>query len=105
MGSETPSVRQDYILQPESFCSKHKLPPPQLISTARGLKKDIFVKLATMAAFPRFQAAWMIFYRGRHLRILGLVGEDGSYYKIGVGLAFFAITGFWLFRYVRQQQV
>ena len=29
--SETPSVRQDYILQPESFCSKHKVRTQDLI--------------------------------------------------------------------------
>jgi hypothetical protein len=39
----------------------------------------------------------------RHLRNLGLVGEDGSYFKIGVGLAVFAMGGFWLLRYLRQQ--
>jgi len=58
-------VRQDYILQPEAFCAKHKLPPPQRASARLVPAKDIFLKLATMAAFPRFQAAWMLFYRGR----------------------------------------
>ena len=45
-------VRQDYILQPEAFCAKHKLPPPQKASARAGPSKDIFIKLATMAAFP-----------------------------------------------------
>ena len=86
-------VRQDYILQPEAFCAKHKLPPPQKASSRAPPTKDIFIKLATMAAFPwvsynllcdwitvqlsiiandwscysKFQAAWMLFYRGRWL--------------------------------------
>ena len=46
------AVRQDYILQPEAFCAKHRLPPPQMVSCATEIKKDIYVKLATMAAFP-----------------------------------------------------
>ena len=45
-------VRQDYILQPEAFCAKHKLPPPQKSSSRSTPTKDIFIKLATMAAFP-----------------------------------------------------
>ena len=45
-------VRQDYILQPEAFCAKHKLPPPQKASSRAPPTKDIFIKLATMAAFP-----------------------------------------------------
>ena len=45
-------VRQDYILQPEAFCAKHKLPPPQKASSRAPATKDIFIKLATMAAFP-----------------------------------------------------
>ena len=45
-------VRQDYILQPEAFCAKHKLPPPQKASARVVPAKDIFLKLATMAAFP-----------------------------------------------------
>ena len=45
-------VRQDYILQPEAFCAKHKLPPPQKASAKTIPAKDIYLKLATMAAFP-----------------------------------------------------
>ena len=29
-----------------------QLPPPQMVSCAAEIKKDIYVKLATMAAFP-----------------------------------------------------
>ena len=40
------------LLQPEAFCAKHKLPPPQRASARLVPAKDIFLKLATMAAFP-----------------------------------------------------
>lgn len=40
------------IFQPEAFCAKHKLPPPQKASARLVPAKDIFLKLATMAAFP-----------------------------------------------------
>jgi len=45
-------VIQDYILQPSSFCVKYKLPPPQHFSCVEKVNKEIYVKLATMAAFP-----------------------------------------------------
>lgn len=52
-------VRQDYILQPDEFCSRHKLAPPHLFSalpspsgSAQHPDKDVYVKLATMAVFP-----------------------------------------------------
>ena len=45
------SVRQDYLLQPNEFCNKYKLLAPQLFSLKNN-KKDLFTKLATMAAFP-----------------------------------------------------
>lgn len=47
-------VRQDYLLQPNEFCQKYKLLPPQMFSIKHN-KKDLYTKLATMAAFPRFK--------------------------------------------------
>lgn len=44
-------VRQDYLLQPQEFCNKYKLLPPQIFSLKQN-KKDLYIKLATMAAFP-----------------------------------------------------
>lgn len=44
-------VRQDYLLQPTDFCNKYKILPPQIFSTKLN-KKDVYTKLATMAAFP-----------------------------------------------------
>jgi len=79
-------VRQDYILQPEAFCAKHKLPPPQKASSRAPLTKDIFIKLATMAAFP-------------HLKQLGLGGEESGMLKISLGVAILALGGIFAFRY------
>ncbi|CAG9862173.1 unnamed protein product [Phyllotreta striolata] len=61
-------VKQEYILQPESFCQKYKILPPQKFSAKGHHRKDVYVKLATMAAFPRFQAAWVLFYKHSPLR-------------------------------------
>lgn len=43
--------RQDYLLQPSEFCDKYKLLPPHHFSL-KSEKKELYVKLATMAAFP-----------------------------------------------------
>lgn len=49
---EHPEVRQDYDLNPIQFCSKFKLPPPQRFTCIDKVNKDVYVKLATMAAYP-----------------------------------------------------
>eukprot|EP00088_Acartia_fossae_P034330 TRINITY_DN35243_c0_g1_i2.p1 TRINITY_DN35243_c0_g1~~TRINITY_DN35243_c0_g1_i2.p1 ORF type:complete len:508 (-),score=61.70 TRINITY_DN35243_c0_g1_i2:215-1657(-) len=99
--SEFGHVKQDYIMQPEVFCSKHKLPPPQFVSCIRGQSnKEIFIKLVTMAAFPKFPAAWMIFYRGRHLTQLSLLTNDeAGLIRLGVGVAALALGGAFAFKY------
>lgn len=50
--SDLSEVKQNYLLQPAAFCSKYKLMPPQPYSISRTIRREIFVKLATMAAFP-----------------------------------------------------
>lgn len=50
--SDLSEVKQEYLLQPVSFCNKYKLMPPQPYSISRTVRREIFVKLATMAAFP-----------------------------------------------------
>jgi len=102
-------VRQDYILQPEAFCAKHRLPPPQKASARVVPAKDIFLKLATMAAFPNLKRLVhaMILKRPpgewlgilRHLKQLGLVGEDSGMLKFTIGLALVAIGGIFAFRF------
>lgn len=105
-------VRQDYILQPEAFCAKHRLPPPQLLTSTNLIKRDVYVKLATMAAFPNLRRLVhaMILKRPprewigafRHLRQLGLVASDASsLIKISLSLAMAALGGFFIVRFIR----
>ncbi|KDR15477.1 mitochondrial Rho GTPase isoform X2 [Zootermopsis nevadensis] len=85
--SDLEETRQDYLLQPAAFCSHHKLPSPQPFTASGKIKREIFVKLSTMSAFPRFQAAWMLFYRHRHLKQLGLLsGNSAVWWKAGLGI-------------------
>ncbi|XP_063226187.1 mitochondrial Rho GTPase isoform X1 [Bacillus rossius redtenbacheri] len=89
-------VSQEYLLQPSDFCSRHKLPPPHPFSASNKIKRDVFVKLATMAAFPRFHAAWILFYKTRHMKQLGFLrGDSVVWWKAGLGLA--AATAIGLF--------
>ncbi|XP_067632148.1 mitochondrial Rho GTPase isoform X4 [Eurosta solidaginis] len=86
--------RQDYLLQPSEFCTKYKLLPPHLFSL-KSNKKEVYTKLATMAAFPRFQAAWILFYKHSHLRQFGLITEDPTiWWKAGLGVAAATVLGF-----------
>ncbi|XP_017140811.1 mitochondrial Rho GTPase isoform X3 [Drosophila miranda] len=73
--------RQDYLMQPADFCAKYKLLPPHLFSL-RTNKKELYTKLATMAAFP-------------HLRHFGLWTEDSKLlWKAGLGVAAVTMLGF-----------
>ena len=45
-------VLQDYELQPNQFCRKHRLPPPYYVSVADKLSRDVYFKIASMAAYP-----------------------------------------------------
>ncbi|XP_032593107.1 mitochondrial Rho GTPase isoform X2 [Drosophila grimshawi] len=86
--------RQDYLMQPSEFCEKYKLLPPHLFSLKTN-KKELYTKLATMAAFPRFQAAWILFYKHRYLRQFGLMTEDPNVWlKAGLGVAAATVLGF-----------
>ncbi|XP_037820904.1 mitochondrial Rho GTPase isoform X1 [Lucilia sericata] len=100
--SDMDERRQDYLLQPAEFCDKYKLLPPHLFSL-KSDKKELYVKLATMAAFPRFQAAWILFYKHRlvqlwesaHLRQFGLMTEDPTlWWKASLGVAAATVLGF-----------
>ncbi|XP_059620719.1 mitochondrial Rho GTPase-like isoform X5 [Phlebotomus argentipes] len=91
-------VPQNYLLQPTEFCSKYKILPPQIFSL-RDNKKDLFTKLATMAAFPRFQAAWILFYKHRHLKHFGLTpGDPLVWWKAGLGIAAITVVGWYVVR-------
>lgn len=47
-------VKQQYSIQPDEFCIKYKLPKIHPY-TATDLKKDVYVKLCTMAAYPNLK--------------------------------------------------
>uniref|UniRef100_A0A1B0GBV1 Mitochondrial Rho GTPase n=1 Tax=Glossina morsitans morsitans TaxID=37546 RepID=A0A1B0GBV1_GLOMM len=80
--------RQDYLLQPVEFCQKYKLLPPHFFSL-KANKKELYVKLATMAAFP-------------HLRQFGLMSDDPTiWWKAGLGVAAATVLGFVVLRTIQ----
>lgn len=87
--SDRGEVRQQYMSQPGEFCRRHRLPPPQNFTCTGTVRRDVYLKLATMAAYP-------------HLRSMGLLPRDnGGWMKLGLGLAAVACGGFLLARYAR----
>jgi len=102
--SDCGEVMQDYILQPNTFCSKYKLPPPHPFSCLEKVNKEIYVKLATMAAFPRFQAAWMIFYKNSQFNSLGILPEGKvQWFKTGVGVAVVTSLAYLVYKLLNPQ--
>ncbi|KAL0121329.1 hypothetical protein PUN28_006691 [Cardiocondyla obscurior] len=103
--SDLSEVKQNYLLQPAAFCSKYKLMPPQPYSISRTIRREIFVKLATMAAFPRFQGAWVLFYRDRHINQFGLMqGDSLVWWKAGLGIAIATIAGYVMMRVLNTEK-
>ncbi|XP_024874593.1 mitochondrial Rho GTPase isoform X1 [Temnothorax curvispinosus] len=103
--SDLSEVKQSYLLQPAAFCSKYKLMPPQPYSISRTIRREIFVKLATMAAFPRFQGAWVLFYRDRHINQFGLMqGDSLVWWKAGIGIAIATIAGYVMMRVLNTEK-
>ncbi|XP_012218459.1 mitochondrial Rho GTPase isoform X2 [Linepithema humile] len=103
--SDLSEVKQGYLLQPTAFCSKYKLMPPQPYSISRTVRREIFVKLATMAAFPRFQGAWVLFYRDRHINQFGLMqGDSLVWWKAGLGIAVATIAGYVMMRVLNTEK-
>lgn len=84
-------IRQEYIFQPEVFCNKYQLLPPQFFNIKEN-KHDVFVKLATMAAFP-------------HLKhFASLAGENSSWWKAGISVAAATIMGLMLIKMLSFQR-
>lgn len=50
--TEYPAVRQDFEMTPAQFCHKFKLPPPENFACLDKINRDVYIKLATMAAYP-----------------------------------------------------
>ncbi|KAK2714554.1 hypothetical protein QYM36_008944 [Artemia franciscana] len=101
--SDLPLVRQDYLLQPDAFCMKYKLLPPQSFTSIKA-NKDLYVKLCTMAVFPCFQAAWMLFARVRNNRKLKILQSVsfGSLLKISAFSTAAILISFLLVKHLRQ---
>ncbi|EFA10155.2 mitochondrial Rho GTPase isoform X4 [Tribolium castaneum] len=79
--SDLEEVKQEYLLQPLTFCQKYKVLPPQNFSVKGHMRKDVFVKLATMAAFP-------------NLREFGILPTDTrTWWKAGLSLAAVTAVG------------
>ncbi|XP_011342853.2 mitochondrial Rho GTPase isoform X2 [Ooceraea biroi] len=103
--SDLSEVKQGYLLQPVAFCNKYKLMPPQPYSVSRAVRREIFVKLATMAAFPRFQGAWVLFYRDRHINQFGLMqGDSLVWWKAGLGIAVATVAGYVMMRVLNTEK-
>uniref|UniRef100_A0A336LJI5 Mitochondrial Rho GTPase n=1 Tax=Culicoides sonorensis TaxID=179676 RepID=A0A336LJI5_CULSO len=108
--SDLPKVRQEYLLQPEEFTQKYKLLSPESFSM-KNSNKDIYMKFATMAAFPRYQAAWILFYKHRlvqlwettHINHFGFIPDDTLIWlsKAGLGLAVITFAGFLLMKAIQ----
>ncbi|EFN76557.1 mitochondrial Rho GTPase isoform X3 [Harpegnathos saltator] len=90
--SDLSEVKQCYLLQPASFCSRYKLMPPQPYSISRTVRREIFVKLATMAAFP-------------HINQFGLMqGDSMVWWKAGLGIAVATVAGYVMMRVLNTEK-
>ncbi|XP_052266803.1 mitochondrial Rho GTPase 1-like isoform X2 [Dreissena polymorpha] len=83
---EHQEVRQDYSMTPKAFCEKFKLPPPQRFTCIDRVNKDVYVKLATMAAYP-------------HLKNV-VMANDKRLLKYGLGIIAVAGVGFIVYKLV-----
>ncbi|XP_020292184.1 mitochondrial Rho GTPase isoform X2 [Pseudomyrmex gracilis] len=114
--SDLSEVKQGYLLQPTAFCSKYKLMPPQPYSISRTVRREIFVKLATMAAFPHLRRMvhmllvdlspsqwWSSFTR--HINQFGLMqGDSLVWWKAGLGIAFATVAGYVMMRVLNTEK-
>ncbi|XP_035224430.1 mitochondrial Rho GTPase 1-like isoform X5 [Stegodyphus dumicola] len=83
--ADLPAAVQDYALQPMYFCSKHKLPPLQPFTASGVIRKDAYVKLATMAAYPH----------------LPLAQDSTVWVKAGLGMAAVALVSLFLVKIIK----
>ncbi|XP_055877956.1 mitochondrial Rho GTPase 1-like isoform X1 [Biomphalaria glabrata] len=107
--AEYPEVRQDYELTPAQFCSRFKLPPPQRFTCIDKVNHDVYIKLATMAAYPNLkrlvhmllvhQRPLWLEERLRHIKGL-FQSSPNTYLQVGIGLAVAAALGFAIYKFV-----
>lgn len=89
--ADKPQVKQDYTDQPAQFCDNHKLSPPHAFTAARDARKEVFVKLATMAAFP-------------HLKELNILSGESVLLKAGIGIALVTAVGLLVARLLKSDK-
>ncbi|XP_069122732.1 mitochondrial Rho GTPase 1-A-like isoform X1 [Argopecten irradians] len=109
--TEYQAVRQDYELSPAQFCSKYKIPPPQSFSAIDKVNREVYIKLATMAAYPNLKRlVHMLLVRQNplwleeklsHVKDI-VMKEENVYLRVGIGVAVLAGVGFVIYRVLRQ---
>ncbi|GAB6027223.1 Mitochondrial Rho GTPase 1 [Chamberlinius hualienensis] len=109
--SDCAEVRQEYLIQPAQFCSKYKLPPVQPFTCLGRVKKDVYIKLATMAAHPTLRRLVHILLMRpsgnwvssslRNWKQMQLSNDNTLWLKAGLGVAACALFGMFLARFFR----
>ncbi|KAK3585182.1 hypothetical protein CHS0354_001817 [Potamilus streckersoni] len=110
---EHPEVHQDYELTPAQFCVKYKLPPPQRFTCIDKVNKDVYVKLATMAAYPNLKRLVHMLLVHQHplwlqeqLRHLKDVALRDSKKGLTIGIAVISLAGiaYLMYRHFRSER-
>ncbi|KAH3872449.1 mitochondrial Rho GTPase 1-like isoform X1 [Dreissena polymorpha] len=106
---EHQEVRQDYSMTPKAFCEKFKLPPPQRFTCIDRVNKDVYVKLATMAAYPNLKRLvhMLLVHQNpdwieeqlSHLKNV-VMANDKRLLKYGLGIIAVAGVGFIVYKLV-----
>ncbi|RWS28639.1 Mitochondrial Rho GTPase 1-like protein, partial [Leptotrombidium deliense] len=110
---DEPCVPQQYVYQPDNFCSKYKLPKPiSFTINENKVTQEVYVKLTTMAAYPNLRrlvhalmmrpsSSWVT----NHLSSLQnvLMNDSRTLLKTGIGLATIAIVGIFIVKLMRLQ--
>ncbi|XP_064631820.1 mitochondrial Rho GTPase 1-like isoform X2 [Lineus longissimus] len=108
--SDQHEIKQEFEMTPLQFCNTYKMPPPQSFSCADSICRDVYIKLATMAAHPNLkrlvhmllmkQPPLWVHDQLRHLR--GVYGQESNVMlKISLSLALAAGLGFVVYKIIR----
>ncbi|CAH1794756.1 unnamed protein product [Owenia fusiformis] len=109
--TDQPSVPQDSELTATQFCSRNHLPPLQQFTCVDRINRDIYIKLATMAAYPNLKRlVHMLMIRKTpqwfqdKISKLSMGDSEGNMVKLTVGLALGAVLGFLVYKYVANKR-
>ncbi|XP_074647076.1 mitochondrial Rho GTPase 1-like isoform X2 [Tubulanus polymorphus] len=98
--SDLPEIKQTMEVQPFEYCTRLKLPPPQNFTSFDRVSKDIYMKLATIAAHPMIWNHFDMTNIRRHLR--GVQIQDSNLIlTAAMSLALAAGIGFLVYRVIR----